>query len=131
MTSEAASRPRRKRSLTESLLTIVLTLEAFLVFFVTLTVFGLKALDPVAAFAGGGALMLAIILAARVMRYDWGVWVGWVLQVLLVATGILLPIMYLIAALFVALWVFCLVKGRQIDARNASIASQQPPKETP
>lgn len=121
----------RVRSLTESLLTIVLGLEAFLVFFVTLAVYGLTVLDPVITFAGGGVLVLALVLGTRVLRYRWGVWVGWALQLPLVATGLLLPIMYFIAAGFVALWVYCLTRGRQIDARNATARTSpsDPPQE--
>ena len=115
-------RPRRKRSLTETLLTIVLGLEAFLMFFVTMTLFGLKVLEPAVAFSSGAVIIALLLLATRVMRYPWGVWVGWALQAVLVATGILLPVMFVIAAGFVALWAFCLVKGRQIDARNLSQA---------
>ena len=112
------------RSTTESLLSIVLGLEAILMFFVTLTAFGLKAVPPVTAFVGGGALILALVLVAGLLRFRWGVWLGWVLQAALVATGILLPIMFVIAAFFVAIWVYCFVKGRQIDA----LRRESPPK---
>jgi len=111
----SAGRPRRVRSTTETLLSIVLILEAMLMFFVTLTAFGLKALPPVTAFVGGGVLILALVVAAGLLRFSWGVWLGWALQVVLVATGFLLPVMFFIAAGFVALWVYCFVKGRQID----------------
>ncbi len=113
-------RPRRQRSLTESLLTIVLALEAVLVFFVALTVFGLHALPPLAAFGGGVALVLLLALATRIVRYAWGVWVGWALQVVLIASGILLPVLYIVAAVFVAMWIFCFVRARQIDRANSS-----------
>jgi len=96
-------------------LSIVLVLEAMLMFFVTLAAFGLKALPPVTAFAGGGALIIALVIAAGLLRFDWGVWLGWALQGVLIATGFLLPVMFFIAAGFVALWVYCFVKGRQID----------------
>jgi len=119
------------RSTTESLLSIVLGLEAVLMFFVTLTAFGLKAVEPVVAFAGGGGLLLALVLTAGLLRFRWGVWLGWVLQAVLVATGILLPIMFVIAAGFVAIWVYCFIKGRQIDAsRGVSLSkSHQPTQE--
>ena len=107
---------RRQRSTSESLLSIVLGLEAVLMFFVTLTAFGLKALPPVAAFVGGEALLLLLVLTAGLLRYRWGVWLGWLLQAVLLATGVLLPVMYFIAAGFVAIWVYCFVKGRQIDS---------------
>ncbi|HEY5230329.1 MAG TPA: DUF4233 domain-containing protein [Galbitalea sp.] len=120
MTEARAARPRRARSLTESLLSIVLGLEAVLVFFIALTVFGLHALPPFEAFGGGAALAILLALTTRVVRYPWGVWIGWVLQVLLLATGILLPALYVAAALFVAMWTFCFIRARQIDRANLS-----------
>lgn len=124
-----AGKPRRERSVTESLLSIVLGLEAILVFFVTVTVFGLKALPPAAAFGGGAALIAALVLVAGLLRFRWGVWVGWVLQVALLATGIVLPVMYVIAAVFAAIWIFCFVKGRQLDAAKRAYLAAENPKE--
>jgi hypothetical protein len=116
--SRRQGKPRRQRSLTESLLSIVLGLEAVLVFFIALTVYGLHALPPLEAFGGGAALVIVLALATRIVRYSWGVWVGWVLQVALLATGILLPALYIAAALFVGLWIFCFVRARQIEHAN-------------
>jgi hypothetical protein len=113
------ARPRRQRSLTESLLTIVLGMEAVLVFFIALTVFGLHALPPLEAFGGGAVLVMLLALTTRIVRYPWGVWVGWVLQLVLIATGILLPALYIAAAFFVAIWIFCFVRARQIDRANS------------
>ncbi|MGV8896983.1 MAG: DUF4233 domain-containing protein [Rhodoglobus sp.] len=116
-----APRVRRVRSTTETLLSIVLVLEAVLLFFVTLTVFGLKALPPVPAFVGGGVLIVALIVAGRLLRYPWGIWVGWALQAVLIATGIVLAAMYFVALAFVAIWIYCFVKGRQIDQQRAAL----------
>ena len=129
MTETRATKPRRARSLTESLLSIVLGLEAVLVFFVALTVFGLHALPPIEAFGGGAALVILLALATRLVRYPWGIWVGWVLQLVLLATGILLPALYIAAALFVAMWIFCFVRARQIEHINLS--SPAAPEATP
>ncbi len=119
MSQPKQPRPRRIRSTSESLLSIVLGLEAILTFFVTLTAFGLKALPAATAFLGGGVLIVLLVLVAGLLRFRWGVWLGWVLQAALVATGILLPIMFVIAAAFVAIWVYCFVKGRQIDHQRS------------
>ena len=119
--SARPARPRRTRSTTETLLSIVLGLEACLVFFVTLTAFGLKALEPAPAFIGGAALIVALVLVAGMLRFAWGVWLGWVLQAVLIATGILLPVMYVVAAAFVAIWVYCFIKGRQIDRHRSQL----------
>ncbi|MDJ0335498.1 DUF4233 domain-containing protein [Salinibacterium sp. G-O1] len=120
-TNPPAPRVRRVRSTTETLLSIVLVLEAVLLFFVTLTVFGLKALPPVPAFVGGGVLIVALIVAGRLLRYPWGIWVGWALQAVLIATGIVLTAMYFVALAFVAIWIYCFVKGRQIDQQRAAL----------
>lgn len=125
----AAGRPRRRRSTTESLLSIVLALEAFLVFFVALTAFGLRALPPAAALGGGLGLIAALVLTAGVLRFRWGVGVGWVLQGVLVATGILLPIMFAIAAVFVGIWIYCFVTGRRIDRARAAFEASTPTTE--
>ena len=124
-------RQRRQRSVTEMLLSIVLVLEAFLVFFVTLVVYGLKSLDPALAFGGGAALILALFLTSGLLRYGWGIWVGWVLQAVLVGTGFLIPLMFFIAACFVAIWIFCFVRGRQIDHQKAAFAAANPTTPNP
>ncbi|CAN5247006.1 hypothetical protein BH11ACT5_BH11ACT5_23270 [soil metagenome] len=126
----AVSRPRRTRSTTESLLSIVLGLEAILMFFVTLTAFGLKAVPPVTAFVGGAVLIVMLVLVSGLVRFRWGVWLGWVLQAVLVATGILLPIMFVVAGAFVAIWVYCFIKGRQIDALRRSSSSKSKQQES-
>jgi hypothetical protein len=116
MTSDAVPRPRRARTATESLLAIALGMEAAVVFFVTLTAFGLRALPAGVAFGGGAALLVLLVLAAGAVRFAWGQALGWVLQGVLIATGLILPVMFFIGAGFAAIWVFCFVKGRQLDA---------------
>ena len=127
MSEATARRPKRIRSVSESLLSIVLGLEAVLVFFVTLVVYGLDILPPGPAFGGGAALLVLFLLAGRAVRSPWGVWFGWVLQVALVATGFILSLMFFVAAGFLALWIFCFVRGRQIDAEKAAWRDDTPP----
>lgn len=116
---------KRTRSATESLLSIVLGLEAFLVFFVALTAFGLKAVEPLTAFIGGAALILALVVVAGLLRHRWAIGLGWVLQAVLVATGILLPIMYAIAAGFLGIWIYCFITGRRLDRAKAAFIANQ------
>jgi hypothetical protein len=112
-------RARRERSATESLLSIVLLLEAVLVFFIALTAFGLRVLPAGAAFGGGAALLVSLLVIGRLVRYRWGVWLGWLAQAVLLATGLLLPLMWFIGAVFAALWTYCAITGRRLDRRNA------------
>jgi hypothetical protein len=112
----------------ESLLSIVLALEAIVVFFVALTVFGLKILDASTVLIGATVLIIAFVFGGRALRYPWGVWIGWVLQFALIATGIVFPLMFVVGAGFTALWIFCFIRGRQIDAH---VAEQSPTPDSP
>lgn len=132
MTETPAPRVRRVRSATESLLSIALLLEAVLVFFIVLVVFGLRVLPPAAAFAGGAALFVLLLVTGRLVRWRFGVWLGWVLQGVLVAVGIVVPIMYFVGAVFLAIWIYCFITGRRLDRRNAQPIDTIPtdPKES-
>jgi hypothetical protein len=120
---------RRRRSVTESLLSIVLALEAFVVFFASLTIFGLRVLEPAfpawVALVGGGVFILVLLATVAVLRYPWGVVIGWVLQVALIGLGILTPLMYVVGAGFALLWIYCFIRGRRIDRGSASADTTQ------
>jgi hypothetical protein len=132
--TEAAPAPvrvRRQRGALESLLSIALLLEAILVFFVVLVVFGLRVLPAGLAFGGGAVLFAILLIDGRLVRWPVGVWIGWLLQAVLIAVGILVPLMYFIGALFLAIWIYCFVMGVRLDRRNSSANTVQPPKENP
>jgi hypothetical protein len=114
-------KPRRERSLTESLLSIMLVLEACVLFFVILNVAGAGYLSPSLAWGGGLGFIAVMALVSRVLRYRWGVVIGCILQIGIALTGILVVLMYVVAALFIGLWIFCLWKGVTIDRRNAAL----------
>ncbi|GAB3034729.1 hypothetical protein GCM10027052_10710 [Parafrigoribacterium mesophilum] len=121
----SAGRPRRQRSATESLLSIALGLEAALVFFMTMAALGLQLLPALATLGGGAALLLILIAATRVLRYRWGVWLGWVLQIVIIATGAVVPLMYVVGAGFVVIWIYCFITGTRLDRRNATIHPEE------
>ena len=126
MSSEPGAQPRPRRSATESLLSIALVLDALLVFFVMMTAFGLDLLPPAIVFSGGTALIVVLVLAGRLVKHPWGVWIGHALQLVLIALGFLLPAMFVVGALFAALWIFCFIAGRRLDHRNAAILNPSP-----
>ena len=115
---QPARKPRRQRSATESLLSVVLILEAVVVFFGTLVIFGLRVVGPVLAFGGGAALILLLVIAARVVRWRWGQWLGHALQLVLLATVVLEVLAGVAAAIFVGFWIWAFIKGRQLDRAN-------------
>ncbi|NII51217.1 DUF4233 domain-containing protein [Frigoribacterium endophyticum] len=119
-TRPAGRRPGRRRGAAESLLSIVLVLEALSLFFVMLVVNGRDLLPTAVAFGGGFAAIVVVMLVSRTTRWRWGIALGWVVQAGLVACGLLDPVMYVVAALFVAIWTYCLIKGTQLDRLNAA-----------
>ena len=120
------TRRARRRGAAESLLSIVLVLEAMSLFFVMLVVNGRDLVPTGVAFGGGLGAIVLILLVSRTLRWRWGIALGWVVQLGLVACGLLDPVMYVVAALFVAIWTYCLVKGTQLDRMNAARFGQQP-----
>ena len=117
-TTPADPRParlRRERGVTESLLSIVLVLEAAVMFFAVLAINGLSDLPDGIVLGAGGGFMVLLVLVALVQRHRWGVVLGGVLQVVYIAVGILHPFMYVIGAAFAGLWLWCLVRARRIE----------------
>ncbi len=128
------TRPRRQRSTTESLLSIVLLLEAILLFFVSLVLFGLKTLSPAVAFGGGAAFVVVILLTILLVRWPVGIAIGCVIQAGLIALGLLNPVMYVVGAGFAAFWIWCFARGRQIDRARRDYLAAHPetvPPSTP
>lgn len=118
--SRPARRPRPERGAQESLLSITLVLEAVMFFFPMLVVFGKHTLSPGWAFGGGIAAMVILAVASRLTGNRAGVWFGWLLQAAILATGFIEPFMVVVGLVFLALWVFCFVKGAQLDRQNAA-----------
>ncbi|WP_423923460.1 DUF4233 domain-containing protein [Frigoribacterium sp. 2-23] len=112
------ARPRRRRGAAESLLSIVLVLEAMVLFFLALVVFGRGVLPGPVVLVGLISAIVIMALVSRVLRFGWGLALGWVVQAGLVALGLLEPLMFVVALIFIAIWIFCFVKGRQLDALN-------------
>ncbi|MDO8338703.1 MAG: DUF4233 domain-containing protein [Microcella sp.] len=114
----APRKPRRARTATESLLSVVLVMEAVVVIFGALVIYGLRVVDPLAAFGGGAVLIVLLLVAVRLVRYPWGQWFGHALQLVLLATVFLEVLAGVAAAIFVGFWIWAVIKGRQLDAAN-------------
>ncbi len=118
-------KPRRDRGARESLLSITLVLEAVMFFFPMLVVYGKGTLPPLAAFGGGVLAIIVLAAASRLTGNPAGVWFGWLLQAAILATGFIEPFMFAVGVVFLALWVFCFVKGGQLDRQNAAYRAAQ------
>lgn len=114
------ARPRRARGVRESIGSIVLGFELVVVFLAALVIFGLGALPPVVALGGGGALIVVMAVAIRTLASTVGVVLGWIVQAALIASGFLVPEIFLVGILFVAIWAYCMIVGGRIDRQKAA-----------
>jgi len=76
----------------------------------------------VAGGVGGGLAVCALLLGGLVGRpgMGWALWAGTVLQVLVIASGVVVPAMYILGAIFAALWITGIWLARRLQAPPAS-----------
>lgn len=119
--------PKKRRSTKVMFASTVLLLEAFVVFFATLAVFGLRRgeLPPALILGTGIALSLVMIFACAVLSRPWGVGLGWILQIVLILTGVVEPMMFLVGALFGLAWWYGIRTGIRIDSESAQREREQ------
>ncbi|WP_308464861.1 DUF4233 domain-containing protein [Rathayibacter soli] len=116
-------RPQR-RSARQSLGQIVLGFEFVVVFLGALVAFGLKAVPPAIALGGGGALVVIMLATVGLLRYRWGFALGWALQVIVIASGFLVSMMFIVGAIFTGMWAYAMITGERLDRTNATPAAQ-------
>jgi Protein of unknown function (DUF4233) len=75
----------------------------------------------VAGGVGGGLAICALLLAGVVGRpgMGWALWAGTILQVLIIAAGVVVPAMYILGVIFAALWVTGIWLARRLQAPSA------------
>lgn len=71
-----------------------------------------------AALYGSGAAVLALV-AAGLLRKPIGYPLGWLAQPAGILLGFLTPAMFVVGAMFAALWVVSFVLGKRLDGRAA------------
>lgn len=121
---------RPPRSVKTLFASTVLSLEACLMFFFGLTVWGLNQNDWYAWWLFGGACVLAVlcVLACGILHRPGGYAVGWALQGLMLASfmlgaivssqGLIVSLALLPGIGFLACWWYALTKGEQLDVEK-------------
>lgn len=123
--------PRRQRSLRELLGSIVLGFELLVVFLGALVLFGLHSLPAAVALGGGAALIVLTIVAIGLLRNTAGVVLGWVIQLIVVAAGLLVPAFFIVGAIFTAMWAYCMIAAARIDRNNRAAPAADNGTENP
>ena len=130
----APARARRARGAEESLAQIVLGFESVIVFLGGLAAYGLGALpDAVPQWWGivaGSILALLMIATTGLVRYRWGIALGWAWQLVVVLGAFLVPALALVGLIFGAMYAYATIKGGALDRRNAQRAQTTSPPAT-
>lgn len=75
---------------------------------------------PAVGIVGGLLLMFALIYASASQRRSWGLAVGWALQVIVILTGFVVPLMFFLGGIFALLWFYSIRVGIRGDAIKAA-----------
>lgn len=115
-TRQSSGRPKNP---VRSLLSAVLTCEALIIGLaapVAVTVMDVP--GATAAWVCGGLAVICLVLTGM-LRFPWAVAVGGVLQVVIIATGFMVPAMFALGAIFGALWATAIWMGRKAQEAAA------------
>jgi uncharacterized membrane protein len=110
---QLAARARRANKATRGALAGVLGLEAVVVLLIPRAIAFTTGLGSARTGICIG-LAVVLVLAAGLMRRPWGIAVGSVLQVAFIATGALIATMFLVGALFIAVWLRILMLRHEV-----------------
>lgn len=122
-----ASRPvRRKRPAKPQFASMILVLEGVLVLFAALAAYGLESVDRGVLWPVAGALFVVLVLLSRLVTAPGGYVAGSVAQLLVVACGLAIPLMYALGVLFAVLWFVSLRLGARIDRERAAFDAAHP-----
>ncbi|MFD9123638.1 DUF4233 domain-containing protein [Kitasatospora sp. NPDC059571] len=97
--------------------------EALLIMFAGLVAMRLSDVPAGTIWAVSGVAMLLCVLLCGMLGRPGAVAVGWALQIGLIASGLVLPTMYGLGAVFAALWWCSVHYGRRIDEIKAARAA--------
>jgi hypothetical protein len=121
--------PRPQRTLVQKLAPIVLGFESIVVFLAGLTIFGLKALpagiEPWWGIVGGGVVGLACIALAGMVTKPWAITAGWIIQVIIALSAILVPAILLVVVIFGGMWAYATIMGARLDAPRPDASSTE------
>lgn len=129
-------RIRPRKSALVQFTSTTLLLEVFVVIFATLAVWGLRNSEfgrgplqiesSAAIWVLGGVLALVLAILSRAQGSAAGRAAGSVAQLPVLAMGLLVPMMYLVGGIFVALWFYALRLGARVDRERAEYDAAHP-----
>lgn len=101
----------------------MLTLQAIILGLLVPVMISVEKIDPLVASLVAGGLAVLCVVTAGMLRHEWAYWLGHGIQIATIATGFLVPIMFFIGLMFLALWLGAFFLGRKIAADKARWAA--------
>ncbi|MDF1603678.1 DUF4233 domain-containing protein [Nocardioides sp. YIM 152315] len=116
--SEPSARP--ERSPRRGMCAAVLSLEAITLGLTTPVLITIADVDTGVAVAVGLGLAAACLVLAGMLRAEWAYTLGWVVQAAAIGLGFVIPLMFLLGAIFALLWGTAYLLGRKIERERAA-----------
>jgi hypothetical protein len=98
----------------------ILSLEAIALGLTTPVMIAIADVSPSIALGLGLGLAVACVLLAGLLRSEAAYAAGWVIQVAAIALGLVVPMMFLLGAIFALLWGTAYFLGRKIERERAA-----------
>jgi hypothetical protein len=105
-----------------SMCAAMLVLQAVVLFLTGVVSVGMTDLGAGAALGMGLGLAVLCVLSAGLLRTFVGYALGWLVQVVSIALGFVVPLMFFLGVVFAALWAGAYVLGGRIDRERAERA---------
>ncbi|WP_338087911.1 DUF4233 domain-containing protein [Nocardioides lijunqiniae] len=110
----------RTRSPRRGMCAAVLSLEAITLGLTTPVMISVADVAVSTALVVGLGLMVACLLVAGMLRSEWAYGAGWVIQAAAIGLGFVVPLMFVLGAIFALLWGSADFLGRKIERERAA-----------
>jgi len=117
-----------ERSPRRGMCAAILSLEGVVLGLTTPVMISVSGVSTATALWVGLGLAAASFVLAGMLRGEWAYALGWVLQVLAIGLGFVIPLMFVLGAIFALLWGTAYFLGRKIERERAeAFAAHRPP----
>ena len=110
------------RSVRRSLCAAMLCLQAVVLFLTGVVTIGMTDIGAGASLGLGLGLAVLCVLAAGLLRSPVGYGLGWLVQVVSIGLGFVVPVMFFVGVVFAVLWGTAYFLGIKIDREKAERA---------
>jgi hypothetical protein len=116
--------PAHERSPRRGMCAAILSLEGVTLGLTTPVLISVTGVDTSTALWVGLGLTVACFVLAGMLRGEWAYAVGWALQVAAFGLGFLIPLMFVLGAVFALLWGTAYFLGRKIERERGQRGDQ-------